>query len=133
MNALYTGAKQRFLTGALNWTSSTIRVVLVDKSLYNADVTSDEFISDVPLAARTAISDPLSGKTALAGVANANNIIIPAVTGQVDAMVIYQDTGSEATSPLIAYIDTSVGLPILMSSGDFNIQWNSGTNRIFSL
>jgi len=133
MNALYVGGKQRFLTGAINWTASTIKIVLIDKSLYVANLTADQFLSDIPMPSRTAISTALTGKTAIAGVANANNIVIPSVTGTVDAMVIYQDTGSEVSSPLIAYIDTSVGLPIMMNNGDFNIQWNSGTSKIFAL
>jgi hypothetical protein len=132
-NALYTTAKNRFLTGALNWTSATIKVVLIDKSLYVADVTADEFLSDIPLAARVATSSALTTKTAVGGVASSDNVLIASVTGQVDALVIYQDTGSEASSPLIAYIDTSSGLPILMNNGSFNIQWNTGTAKIFSL
>ena len=32
--------------------------------------------------------------------------------------MIYKDTGSEATSPLIAYIDTATGLPITPNGGD---------------
>lgn len=133
MNALYTNAKQLFLTGALDWTSATVKVVLIDSANYTADVTSDTYLSDIPATARTATSGALTGTTAVSGVADADNIIISAVTGQVDAMVIYQDTGVEATSALIAYIDTSSGLPILMNNGDFNIQWNSGINKIFSL
>lgn len=132
-NALYTAAKNRFLTGAINWTSATIKVVLIDKSLYTADVLTDEFLSDIPLASRIATSSALTTKTAVNGVAGADNVLLTSVTGQVDALVIYQDTGSEASSPLIAYIDTSSGLPILMNNGDFNIQWNTGTAKIFSL
>jgi hypothetical protein len=132
-NALYVTAKNRFLTGALNWTAATIKVVLIDRTYYTADVTADEFLSDIPAPARTATSAALTTKTATAGVASADNVLITSVTGQVDALVIYQDTGSEASSPLIAYIDTSSGLPILMNNGDFNIQWNTNTAKIFSL
>ena len=132
-NALYVTAKNRFLTGALNWTSATIKVLLINKTYYTADVTADEFLSDIPATARTSVSAALTTKTAVAGVASADNVLITSVTGQVDALVIYQDTGSEASSPLIAYIDTSSGLPILMNNGDFNIQWNTNTAKIFSL
>lgn len=36
----------------------------------------------------------------------------------VRAIVIVKDTGTEATSPLIAYIDTATGLPIAPNGGD---------------
>jgi len=133
MNALYTKAKQRFLTGSMDWLTDQFRVVLVDKTGYIANLTSDEYLISIPVEARTATSDVLTGKQAVNGVASADNIVIPSVTGQVDAIVIYKDTGSDATSPLLAFIDTSMGLPILLNNGDFNIQWNLGAARIFSL
>lgn len=133
MNALYANAKNMFLTSTLDWVASNVKVALVDKSKYNADVTNDQYLSDVPTEAITKLSGNLTTKTAVKGVADADNVVIPAVTGQVDAIVLFKDTGTSSTSPLIAYIDTSMGLPILMNSGDFSIQWNDGSSKIFSL
>nr|WP_201787713.1 hypothetical protein [Mycobacteroides immunogenum] len=57
-----------------------------------------------------------------------------AVSGaSVEAMVIYKDTGTVGTSPLIAYIDTATGLPVSPNGGDINIAWDTGTNKIFKL
>jgi len=55
------------------------------------------------------------------------------VTGNtVEALVIYVDTGSAATSPLVAYIDTSVtGLPVTPNGGDITVTWNA--SGIFAL
>ena len=39
--------------------------------------------------------------------------------------------GTEATSPLIAYIDTATGLPITPNGGDIIVTWDNGTNKIF--
>ena len=36
-------------------------------------------------------------------------------------IVIYKDTGTEATSPLLAMIDTATGLPITPNGGDKRI------------
>jgi hypothetical protein len=51
----------------------------------------------------------------------------------VEAIAIYQDTGNEATSRLIAYIDTATGLPVTPNGGDINLNWDTGVNKIFKL
>ncbi|MNC44515.1 hypothetical protein D3C75_934250 [compost metagenome] len=57
-----------------------------------------------------------------------------AVTGaSIEAIVIYADTGTESTSPLIAFIDTATGLPITPNGGDIIVTWDNGTNKIFKV
>ena len=51
----------------------------------------------------------------------------------IEAIVIYSDTGTESTSPLIAYIDTATGLPITPNGGDIIVTWDNGTNKIFKV
>ena len=46
---------------------------------------------------------------------------------------IYQDSGVEATSRLIANIDAATGLPVTPNGTDITVQWDSGANRIFKL
>jgi hypothetical protein len=56
------------------------------------------------------------------------------VTGAtVEALVLYKDTGTEATSPLILYLDTATGLPFTPNSGDVTISWDNGNSRIFKI
>ena len=50
-----------------------------------------------------------------------------------EALLIYKDTGTEATSPLIAYIDTATGLPVTPNGGNITVTWDNGTNKIFKL
>jgi hypothetical protein len=60
--------------------------------------------------------------------------VFSAVTGdQSEALVIYKDTGSAATSPLIAYIDTATGLPVTPNGADVTVTWDNGSNKIFKL
>ena len=47
--------------------------------------------------------------------------------------MLYRDTGVEATSALIAYIDTATGLPITPNGGDIIVNWDNGANKIFRL
>lgn len=133
-NALYDKARERFLMGQLDWLTDTIKVVLVDTGNYSVNLAAHEFLSDIPSAARVAISGALTGKTATGGVADADDVTIAAVSGPtVEALVIFKDTGDPSTSPLIAWIDTASGLPFTPNGGDVTIQWDNGANRIFKL
>lgn len=133
-NALYGLGRQAFLDGTISWSSDDIKAVLVDTALYTVNIDVDQFLSAIVAGARIATSSNLSGKTSTLGVADASDVTFTAVTGAtVEAVVLYQDTGVAATSPLIAYIDTATGLPVTPGGGDIIIQWDSGPNKIYKL
>ncbi len=90
--------------------------------------------SNVPAAARVAVSAALTAKTVTDGVADAADVTLSAVTGDPsEAIVIFKDTGTEATSRLIAHIDTATGLPVSPNGGDITVQWSNDSSRIFRL
>lgn len=131
-NALYDLGRQKFLEGSIAWLTDNIKCVLVDAGVYTVNLATDEFLSIIPSVVAT--SSNFSTKTSTAGVADADDITFTAVTGaQSEALVIYKDTGSAATSPLIAYIDTATGLPVTPSGGNITVGWSNLTNRIFKL
>lgn len=133
-NTLYDKARQRFLEGQMVWTTDTIKAVLVDAGAYTLSAASHEFLSDVAVGARISASVALGSKTATGGSADAGDTTFTAVSGTtIEAIIIYKDTGVEATSPLIAYIDTGTGLPITPNGGDIIVTWDNGTNKIFRL
>lgn len=107
-NKLYPKAKEKFLSAGISWIADTIKLVLVDTADYTySDI--HEFLSDIPVAARVAISNAFTGKAVTSGVATASNFSFATVTGDSgEALILYKDTGSEATSPLIAYVDNNV-------------------------
>ena len=132
-NALYDAARKAFLDGDLDWLAQNFKVVLVDLADYTFSQTHD-FLDDVPAGARVATSGNLANKTSTAGVADADDIVFTAVTGdQSEALIIYQDTGTPSTSRLVAYIDTVTGFPVQPNGGDIYVTWDSGSNRIFRL
>lgn len=132
-NSLYGKARQKFLEGSIAWLTDTIKVMLVDTADYTVAIDTDEFLSDVPSGAREETSSALSGKTSTLGVADADDPNFATTAGdQCEAIVIYKDTGSAATSPLIAYFDTATGLPTTLG-GAITIRWDSGANKIFKL
>lgn len=133
-NALYDKGRESFLRGEISWNSDDIKVVLVDLADYTQNLATDQFLSDIPVAARVATSPNLSSKTTTDGVADAADVTFSLVTGdQSEAIVIYQDTGVETTSRLIAFIDTATGLPVTPNGGDITVQFDNGANKIFKL
>lgn len=133
-NTLYDKGRQRFLEAAINWSSDTIKVYLVDTGSYTANFSTHEYLSDVGSGARIAGPVTLTSKTTTGGAADAADITFNSVTGaSIEVILIEKDTGTEGTSPLIAYIDTATGLPITPNGGDIIVTWDNGANKIFKL
>jgi hypothetical protein len=134
-NGIYDAARAAFLNADIDWAADDIRAILVDTGAYTVNLATHDFLDDIPGGARVATSAALSGKSSTAGVADANDVTFSAVTGAtVEAVVLYKHTGVEATSNLIAYMDTGMtGLPVTPNGGDITVQWANTTNRIFKL
>ena len=127
-NALYDLGRESFLKGEISWSADNIKVVLVDSADYVVNLSTDQFLSNVPAGARAVngTSANLTAKTTTAGAADAADVTFTAVTGDVsEALVIYQDSGVEGTSRLIAYIDAATGLPVTPNGGDIQVQWSA--------
>lgn len=133
-NALYDTGRAAFLNADVDWLVDNIKCVLIDVADYTVNLATDDFLDDIPVAARVATSGNLASKTSTAGVADAADVTFTAVTGDVsEALVIYKDTGTAATSQLIAYIDTATGLPVTPNGADVLVTWDNGANKIFKL
>lgn len=133
-NALFDKARERFLLAQLNWSTNSIKAVLVDSGAYTVNLSAHEFLSDIGTSARISTSGDFTGKATAGGAADANDVTFSTVTGaSIEAIVLYSDTGTASTSPLIAWIDTATGLPITPNGGDIIVTWDNGPNRIFKL
>lgn len=133
-NTLFDKARQRFLEAQINWQTDTIKVYLVDTGAYTPQTSVHEFLSDIPTSARIAGPVTLTSKSTTGGAADAADVTFTSVSGaSIEAIVIYSDSGTESTSPLIAYIDTATGLPITPNGGDIIVTWDNGTNKIFKV
>ena len=112
-NAIYPRYKQACLTGGANTNTSsgTVRAVLVD----------------------TGTAQEITTKTFTDGVFDGDNVTFPAVSGaSAEAIVVYIDTGTPATSRLVSFQDTGVtGLPVTPNGGAIGITWNA--SGIFAL
>lgn len=131
-NTLYDKARQRFLEGQFDWLNDTIKVYLVSNQGYTVDVANHNNVSDVGPSARIAGPVTLTNKSTAGGAADANDCTFTAVSGNtINAIIIYKEDSTEATSPLICYIDTATGLPITPNGGDIIVTWDNGVNKIF--
>jgi len=114
-------------------TSATVKVMLV-KSGYTYS-SSHQYLSDVSTY-DNGRSSALTNITVANGIFDADDVsgITVLASAQVIAVVLYKDTGTDSTSPLIAYIDTMTGLPFTVGAGGtVQIIWDNGNYKIFAL
>lgn len=129
-NKLYPKGKEKILSGGISLTGDTIKLALVDLADYTYS-DAHEFISNVPSAARES-AVTLTGKAVTNGVFSASNPTFAAVTGDpAEAIVIYKDTGTESTSPLLCYIDNAGAMSVTPNGNDIPVLID--TNGIFSI
>lgn len=131
-NAMYDAGREGFLDGSIDWDTDSIKIGLLSAG-YTPNLATHRFVSDLG-ANVVARSAALGGKTVTGGVADATDITLVGITGaQVTRYAVYKDTGSDATSRLIALIDTATGLPMTPNGGDIILAFDNGANRIFKL
>lgn len=135
---LYENALKEFAQGNIVWKKSggsTIKAILVDADKYTAS-SAHQYLSSIASSARVGTPVTMSLiDAANGGVCDAEDVTFSDLTSTptVEAVVIYKDTGSEATSPLIAFIDTGTGLPTPAGVNSIIVRWDNGANKIFKL
>lgn len=133
-NALYDFGRESFLGGDLDWDADTIELMFIDEDDDVPNLSADQHHSDRTGAAIVATSGAFASKTKAAGVADAADVTVSTVSGDIfESIDIMQWTGSSATSILIANIDTATGLPCTPNGGDITVQWDAGANKIYKL
>ena len=133
-NTLIDFGRQRFLEAQINWMTDTIKVILVDTGAYTPQTAVHQYVADIPPSSRIAGPVTLTAKSTTGGAADGADVTFTSVSGpSIEAIVIYVDTGTEATSPLVAFIDTATGLPITPNGGDIIVTWDSIEKEINSL
>lgn len=112
--------------------ADTIKPMFVDTADDTPAVT-DSAISDILAAGRVpaiascpALGSKTTGTVAV-GVFDAADAVFTALTGDsVERLIVFKDTGTEATSTLLAIYDTfGSGMPLTPNGGDVTVQWNA--------
>jgi hypothetical protein len=130
-NQLYPLAKTALLTNSptIDLDNTEIRASLVTAGYtYSA---THQYITSVSSTHRVATA-ALASKTIVNGVFDAADVTFTNVSGsEVTQIIIWQWSGTEATSPLLAIIDSATGLPKVPNGGNIIISWNAA--GIFAL
>ena len=133
MSVIYNSFRRDILNG-IKLDTDPIRVILVDASYVpniDTDTTYGSVTSaEVPGVAGYATSGMLLTNSTLSadnigdkGVWNADPVVWSPVTVTAGGAILYKETGSSATSPLITYIGFNA--PKTANNGSFTVQWNA--------
>lgn len=145
-NALYPAFKSRLISPGVDLvagllgagagtepTAAPLKAVLLAGYTYAA---AHDFFDDI---SASVVGDPVpvTGGAVVAGAFDADDTVFTAVVegSTIGAVALYMDTGTPATSPLVAFIDTgsSGALAIETSGGNITIKWDDGADKIFAL
>lgn len=133
-NAIYPKYKEAIIGGGTNvdLLAGTVKVALVDTGTYTYSA-AHQFLTSLTGVVGTAQTIPAT-KTVTDGLfkTTGTNTFTGVSGNSAEALVLYIDTGTPATSRLVAFIDTGVtGLPVTPNSGDITVTWNA--SGIFQL
>lgn len=129
-NALYNTAKKKILDADIDFLVDDIRFALIDTGVETFNG-ADEFMNVITsTVARMAAT--LSTPTTTAGTFDAVDPTINAVTGStVEAVVLYKYNASDASAPVIAWIDSSPS--IAFTPNGSNVTLTLDGSGIFSI
>lgn len=134
-DGLYKLAKEKFLTGVLDWVGDDIRFIFVKvTSGYAVNLVTDADLTVISGGNRIAVSGSLSSKSAALGVADAGDETVASVSGAAfQAIVFYKHTGTDSTSIPIAYVDSYTGLPCTPNGSNITVAFPNDGNKIYNL
>lgn len=131
-NGLFASYRTLVLSAPPNLSSLTIKAMFIDNADDTAVLATDNFIDDIASAGRIpaiASCPSLANKTlgtVAAGVFDADNTTFSALSGDpAEQLILFEDSGTEATSDLLAMWDTATGLPLTPNGGDVVVTWHA--------
>ena len=130
-NKLYKQFKTALMRGEVDLLNDAIKVALVSDSLFVFD-DNHSVLADV---SGVILTGTVSAKSVLNGSFGAGATLVSnSLSGQtVNALVLFKDSGNPATSALLAFFDSGVGLPLALQGADVSITWPDTGARIFEL
>lgn len=131
-NALFASYRTVVLSAPPNLSSLTIKAMFVDHADDTPVAATDDFINDIASGARVPAiaSCPTLGTktlgTVAAGTFDSADPTFTALSGdQSESLILFEDSGTESTSDLIAFYDTATGLPLTPNGADVTVVVNA--------
>jgi hypothetical protein len=130
----YTNGPKHLVNGDVDWDTSTNVMCALCTSSYTPDQDAHEFYSSITgevasgsgyttkgaaIGSRSVSADTASNETRLIG----GNVSWSSATFTARYAVIFRDTGTAGTSPLLGYVDFGTNMPV--SAGTFTITWDA--------
>jgi hypothetical protein len=124
-NVKYPKYAEALLQAGVNLSSGTVKAALIDTGTVTYNATHQYYSSVSTGVIGTPVA--LASKTFTNGLFDAADLAFSAVTSNTaEALILYVDTGTAGTSPLLVWMDTGVsGFPVTPNGGDINLTWNA--------
>lgn len=123
--ALYPNTFAALQDGTFDWTANDIRLVLLGPG-FTVDYSAQVF-DEIPDANIIAISDPLTDRAYTNGLATggAAEFLQLFDNRAISHVILYQDVGDDAYSPLVAYYDSDniLGAPLVSEGVDQRVTY----------
>lgn len=123
-NVLYPKFKEGLLAKQHALNADIVKATLIDSGAYTYAAGHTTYATDVPAAAKIAVSAQLTAPTIVDGVFDTADFTWTAVTGaQAEAIVLWNDTPTAPIAdPLMALYDTGMtGMPVTPNGGNINV------------
>ena len=123
-NFIYDKAAGSLWKAEIDWELDDTKVVLLRG--HTPDKVNHQFLSDIPTGERVAITPSLANAIVNGRAIDADDPVFSAVPAGPDceAIALFIDTGTPATSRLVAYADTATGLPATPNGTDITVIFN---------
>jgi hypothetical protein len=130
---MYGLGREGYLEATIGDSLSITLALSLFTTAYTPNLTTDQYYS-TPVGAVSPTAGPvtLTSVTGSLGTLSAANLTFTSVSGSASAyLVLFKNTGTNSTSPLIGIIDTATGLPVTPNGGNITVAWASG--QVFTL
>jgi hypothetical protein len=127
------GCAQHLWAGDLVWASDNIKMLGASAGYTpNTAAGGDQFLTAIAGGNIVCTSPNFTTKSNVSGVLKADNPVFTSVSGStITQFVVYNDTGTGATSELLIEYDTaSGGLPVVPNGGNITFQFAGSPNFV---
>lgn len=135
-SGLYVKGKENLGLKNIDFSGGDIIAILVDTAIYTPDLSIDAVQADIPSSAIIA-EQTMTGVSFSNGILDADDLVFQSLFSMspIGAIVIAQNSGTYATTLLIALIDNDSipQLPVVPDGTDLTIMWSNGPDKIFAL
>lgn len=126
---------EEVLAGRIIWTTGFYGACLM-KDTYTPSPEGVRYLADLNVTHRPQPIVQVLGRALVDGAADSFDIVFPRVPElgyTYKGIVIFQNTGVEASSKLLVYHDSGVGWPVTPNNGNIVVQVDDGADRLFRI